>query len=245
MLDVHPPHAPTHTWRDFCIHIATIVIGLLIAVGLEQTVEAFHHHHQREELIANFRGECDRNVKLADRNLASIQGDRAWEQAWLDALRKSSQDPRIVTVVLPARPPANQYEGISRSVWTIAKSNGTAALLPETLAEMYERVDHEGDEAYRSADLYTEGLRHLSNLARADGFSANTRVASPAQSVQLSLVQRTDLTTALAEAIGDANALIRWTAILKGASQAVLDDVGSRGAMSPYLRRAQNEAAVE
>ncbi len=34
MLDVHPPHAPTHTWKDFFIHIATIVIGLIIAVGL-------------------------------------------------------------------------------------------------------------------------------------------------------------------------------------------------------------------
>jgi len=35
MLDVHPPHASTHTWRDFFIHIATICIGLLIAVDLE------------------------------------------------------------------------------------------------------------------------------------------------------------------------------------------------------------------
>ena len=42
MLDVHPPHNPTHTWRDFFIHIATIVIGLLIAIGLEQSVEAFY-----------------------------------------------------------------------------------------------------------------------------------------------------------------------------------------------------------
>jgi hypothetical protein len=24
MLDVHPPHAPTHTWKDFFIHVATI-----------------------------------------------------------------------------------------------------------------------------------------------------------------------------------------------------------------------------
>ena len=43
MLDVHPPHSPTHTWKDFFLHLATIVIGLLIAVGLEQTVELFHH----------------------------------------------------------------------------------------------------------------------------------------------------------------------------------------------------------
>jgi hypothetical protein len=31
MLDVHPPHESIHTWRSFFIHIATIVVGLLIA----------------------------------------------------------------------------------------------------------------------------------------------------------------------------------------------------------------------
>ena len=49
MFDVHAPHDRVHTWKDFFIHIATIVIGLLIAVGLEQTVEYFHHRHQVAE----------------------------------------------------------------------------------------------------------------------------------------------------------------------------------------------------
>jgi hypothetical protein len=50
MLDVHPAHHAASTWRDFFIHIATIVIGLLIAVGLEQTVEYFHHRHQLHDV---------------------------------------------------------------------------------------------------------------------------------------------------------------------------------------------------
>jgi len=49
MLDVHAPHATAHTWTDFFIHIATIVVGLFIAVGLEQSVEFFHHRHQIAE----------------------------------------------------------------------------------------------------------------------------------------------------------------------------------------------------
>jgi len=32
MIDVHPPHEPVHTWKSFLIHIATIVVGLFIAV---------------------------------------------------------------------------------------------------------------------------------------------------------------------------------------------------------------------
>jgi hypothetical protein len=50
MLDVHVPHEAAHTWKDFFIHLATIVIGLLIAVGLAQTVEYFHHRHQVAEI---------------------------------------------------------------------------------------------------------------------------------------------------------------------------------------------------
>ena len=46
MLDVHAPHQSVHTWKDFFIHIATISVGLIIAISLEQTVEFFHHQHQ-------------------------------------------------------------------------------------------------------------------------------------------------------------------------------------------------------
>jgi hypothetical protein len=43
MLDVHPAHHAASTWKEFFIHIATIVLGLCIAVGLEQLVEHIHH----------------------------------------------------------------------------------------------------------------------------------------------------------------------------------------------------------
>ena len=41
MIDIHPPHKSDHTWKDFFIHIGTIAVGILIAIGLEQTVEPF------------------------------------------------------------------------------------------------------------------------------------------------------------------------------------------------------------
>jgi hypothetical protein len=46
MLDVHAPHEAIQTWKAFFFHIATISIGLLMAIGLEQTVETLHHRHQ-------------------------------------------------------------------------------------------------------------------------------------------------------------------------------------------------------
>ncbi len=77
MLDVHPPHEAAHTWRDFLIHIATIVIGLLIAIGLEQTVEYFHRRHQVHELREALRQEREENRKIFLVNVAQYRVNRA------------------------------------------------------------------------------------------------------------------------------------------------------------------------
>jgi hypothetical protein len=66
MLDVHPPHHAAHSWRDFFIHIATIVIGLLVAIGLEQTVEHFHHRHLAGEARELLRVEKDKDRRSLD-----------------------------------------------------------------------------------------------------------------------------------------------------------------------------------
>ena len=61
MLEVHPAHHAANSWKEFFIHIATIVLGLLIAVGLEQTVEYFHHRRQVAEVREDLRGEREAN----------------------------------------------------------------------------------------------------------------------------------------------------------------------------------------
>jgi hypothetical protein len=32
MIDVHPPHNAAHTWKDFFIHIATILLLIVLAM---------------------------------------------------------------------------------------------------------------------------------------------------------------------------------------------------------------------
>ena len=67
MLDVHPPEHGIHGTRDFLLHLFTITIGLLIALGLEAGVEAVHHRHQREEAETLVRREIQNNLnKLQD-----------------------------------------------------------------------------------------------------------------------------------------------------------------------------------
>ena len=52
-MDIHKPKA-AHSWREFLTEIGTIVCGILIALGLEQAVEAAHWaekvHEARETI---------------------------------------------------------------------------------------------------------------------------------------------------------------------------------------------------
>src|SRR5665213_1270900 len=66
MIDVHAPHGGVHTWKDFWIHLGTITLGLLIAIGLEQSAEWVHHRYERRQLEADLRQEGIENQAVAE-----------------------------------------------------------------------------------------------------------------------------------------------------------------------------------
>src|SRR5213082_3321100 len=76
MIEVHPPHQDVHSWTQFFIHIAAITIGLLIAIGLEQTVVYFHHRHQLQEARRELAVELEATRKVVadlDANMALLR----------------------------------------------------------------------------------------------------------------------------------------------------------------------------
>jgi hypothetical protein len=149
MLDVHPAHHAASTWRDFFIHIATIVVGLLIAVALEQTVEFVHRTHQRHELERDLHSETERQH-------AALQNDFhtfAIERTWLLGLRSDVDTMRAGggKIKLPYRakptadPDSPDHARLSvmwpaDGVWQTAKSSGLINLLLPRQAEIYAGV---------------------------------------------------------------------------------------------------------
>ena len=95
MLDVHPPHVAAHSWKDFLIHIATISVGLLIAIGLEQTVEWLHHRHQLREARDQLALELKENEAVLQRDLDQVQKADAELERDMQILRQhqASQAP--------------------------------------------------------------------------------------------------------------------------------------------------------
>ncbi len=138
MLDVHAPHEAAHTWRDFVIHIATIVLGLIIAIGLEQTVEAVHHSHQRHQLEEDLHAEGLRNLHVALDNIRISEQRRQSDSAQYAEFLLAARQHRAPTMF--PTPPDETYTRPAYAVWTVAQQSGTTGLLPRADAQRYVRL---------------------------------------------------------------------------------------------------------
>jgi hypothetical protein len=65
-MEIDVPEKPIHSIRDFLVHIFTITVGILIALGLEQAVEAYHHRELASEARANIISELTDNKHNLD-----------------------------------------------------------------------------------------------------------------------------------------------------------------------------------
>jgi hypothetical protein len=140
MLDVHPPHAPTHTWKDFFIHIATIVVGLILAVGLEQGVEALHHAHQRNELHEALRADTEKTIEDTE----AVERYRSGGVQWLNGIIGEIDDALDTGRPLGYPPPHPHldFDAPDDPAWKAASSSGLLELLSQQDIKAYSEVDH-------------------------------------------------------------------------------------------------------
>ena|ERR1700722_1775962 len=144
-MDVHAPHGGIHTWRDFWIHLGTITIGLLIAIGLEQSVEWVHRLHERHVLQGELRDEGDENLK-------GVQVDIDRLHSWRNGIVERRKDVQQMIasggkLKLPFRviPLRGAIALPSESTWDSAKASGKVALLPDYQSDVYTFLYLEND----------------------------------------------------------------------------------------------------
>src|ERR1700679_1618802 len=77
MLDVHPPHEKMHGFKDFLLHLLTITIGLLIALGLEGYAEHWKQKELKKDADTKLRQEIRDNAQ----EIALVHKATASEQA--------------------------------------------------------------------------------------------------------------------------------------------------------------------
>ena len=132
MIEVHPPHENVHTWRQFFIHIAAITIGLLIAIGLEQTVVYFHHRHQLQEARRELADELESNRRVVGINLEATRKVMADLDADMALLRAAQTSPASQS---PAPIGSKLVYGLGNfywpkdATWQAVKQNGSLGLM--------------------------------------------------------------------------------------------------------------------
>jgi hypothetical protein len=171
MLDVHAPHERVHSWSDFFIHIATIVIGLLIAIGLEQTVEYFHHRHQAREGLVLLRREVDANrVSLAydDKVLAFSEREHHANLGVLQRLRnhKFQPDDRLIFI----RP----SEELDSSAWKVVHESTAASYIPHEVMALYDGIEE-------TQRIVSDDLRASNNALQRAASVLNTEQADDSE----------------------------------------------------------------
>jgi hypothetical protein len=130
MRDIHPSPHPASSWREFFIHIATIVLGLLIAIGLEQTVERIHKHYELRDTREALVGEMDANRKDIQADALHWRVEMAELENNLLVLRYVQQNPNAPQTALPGVLMWDQSPVVSESaVWDAAQQNGMTQLM--------------------------------------------------------------------------------------------------------------------
>jgi len=173
-MEVHPPDHPIRSVRDFLLHLFTITVGLLIALGLEGLVEMAHNRHLLHA------AENDLHAEMHE-NRTSLAGD----ERQMDGSERELNNNIKLLMALKAHQATTepldfqwQWNGLQEAAWTTARDTGALALMPYEDAQAYSMiyrqqtmVDEEATayihEIYRSA-APMQGGRKLADLQPAD-----------------------------------------------------------------------------
>jgi len=243
MIDVHAPHGGLHTWKDFWIHLGTITLGLLIAIGLEQSVEGVHHRHQRSQMEADLREEGLRNKAMIESDFRFLDVYMRYEldlKAYVDEMRA-----RHVRFPLPDRlahdeAAVNSSRGrpsftISTAAWATARESQMVGLLPRAEAETYSRLYREEELEHLEFERYLESRDTLGNFS-SRSLDRRTQTVDYAQMSDDDLKEDSALISAFFNSLRSLKTMLKQ---FYGANNAVLSGAGSAEQVAQALFEAR------
>jgi hypothetical protein len=205
MIDVHEPHETVHTWKDFFIHIATIVVGLCIAVGLEQTIEFFHHRRELRVAREELRADIEENRRITATDLQQIHQFQAQLNRDMAILLAHRATGKPLTAKLDF---TWKFRAIRDAAWKTDQQSGVLSLMPHSELEHYNFIFVLCDGVMESTGQWNTEIE----IAKA--------IANRSPDGQLTPQDTNELITAISTAQGK----LAWTEDLIGFAQHGLDD---------------------
>jgi hypothetical protein len=140
MLDVHPPHKAIHGFGEFFLHIFTITVGLLIAVGIEAAVTRHEHRHLAEEAADTMTSEIRRNLDNTKQALQKIESQQAAMKANLAVLEKIQLDPKSSAAQDAHIDASFGSVDFENTAWRTAQATGALSYMPYEEARKFSGI---------------------------------------------------------------------------------------------------------
>lgn len=119
MHEVHAPEHPFKSVKEFFLHIVTISIGIMVALGADAIVEHYHHRELVEETRTAFLSQIDDNRKAIVENQKSVaQTDANLKQAI------SLVDTDFITAKHNLRDAPHEFLDLDTGSWDPAVATG-------------------------------------------------------------------------------------------------------------------------
>jgi hypothetical protein len=153
-VDIHKPK-PWRGWREFLKEFGTIVLGVLVALSAEQSVEWLHRQTEVREARVALRSEVARNVTIArysfDEDGCLMKGLDQWSAA-------ARGGPHMAAFQIPT------IANLETAVWETAKT-GAATHMPlaerlsyahfyDAIANQKWAIDNERDQMLKAVKFY-------------------------------------------------------------------------------------------
>jgi hypothetical protein len=91
-MEIHEPHGPAHSLKEFLMQLLTITCGVLIALGFEGLVQWQHHRHLVGESAANLASEIRENRDTLGRALEQMGTTQGQLRAIMSVVRQLRAD---------------------------------------------------------------------------------------------------------------------------------------------------------
>jgi hypothetical protein len=126
-LEIDPPEKPIKSLKDFGIHIMTVTIGILIALGLDALVDAYRHHELIAHARADFRAEFTQN-----RNKLKLQetAEKAVKQELEGLIAYGTAKLEGKQATPPAIQPTRAFVVLPSTAWETATATQAFLYLP-------------------------------------------------------------------------------------------------------------------
>jgi hypothetical protein len=139
-LDVHAPHHPIGGWKDFFVHLLTITVGLLIAVGIEGCVELHREHKLVREARETMRDEIQHNSDQMKDALGNLDQQTAVMKKNIETLTRIQENPKDKEAQDAKINAQFSIVGLRETAWKTAQTTGALSFMPYSEAQRYSDV---------------------------------------------------------------------------------------------------------